>query len=537
MAMEGHYADIWHRIALAEPDRPAVVTVGESTLSRAEFDEACARVAALLGELGLRRGDKVAILSHNRPEWLLAFAGAIRVGIVPVALNFRYRAREVAELLDDSDCAAVVFASSLSPVVAEAVALLGRPIALLQLRDTEAPLLPDALDFAAYAERAPLPYADPHDGEFFIYTGGTTGAPKAAMWGVRQMLAMQAYNAYLTAGLPVPETPEEAVAAATGGEAPGIVALALSPYMHGTALTTVINALLLGGTVVVLPTARFDAERAVRTIIDAGVTRVAVAGDAIALPLLEAAESLGVEALPELASVLSSGMRFSDATKARLHALAPRLVITDLLASTEGGAVALGITRSVAELPARFRLTPGTVVLDDRDAEVQGIPGAVGRIAFTGGMPKGYYGAPEKTAENFVEIRGKRHIIPGDLVRVEEEGCIELLGRGAAVVNTGGEKVYPSEVEEAIMRYPGVNDAVVFGQPDPRWGEVVAAAIAVDDPERFPVPELVARVGEEIAGYKKPRRVLVTRDLERSGSGKIDLARIRRRAETEGVAL
>lgn len=535
--MQGHYADLWHRIALEDPDRPAIVTVGESRLSHAEFDDAAARVATLLDELGVRRDDKVSILMHNRPEWLLTFAGSLRVGVVPVSLNFRYRAREIAALLDDSDSTALVYAASFAATVAEAVALLDRPIALLQVQDVAAPLLPGALDFATFADREPKPYEDPVDGDFFIYTGGTTGAPKAAVWGVRQMLSMQVYNAYLTAGLPIPETADDVVRLATGPESRRIVALALSPYMHGTALTTVINALLLGGTIVVLPTARFDPALAIRTILDEGVTRVAVAGDAIAIPLLEAAEEAGITELPELQSILSSGMRFSDSTKARLHALAPNLVITDILASTEGGALGLGITRSADDLPAKFQLTPGTVVLDESQDEVQDVPGSVGRIAFTGAMPKGYYKDPEKTAANFVEIRGKRHIIPGDLVRVEEGHFIELLGRGATVVNSGGEKVYPAEVEESLLRFPGVLDAVVYGVPDERWGEVVAAAIAVEHPERFSGADVAAHVGDELAGYKKPRRLLIVDDLERSPTGKLDLAELRRRTLEHGVSV
>jgi fatty-acyl-CoA synthase len=221
-------------------------------------------------------------------------------------------------------------------------------------------------------------------------------------------------------------------------------------------------------------------------------------------------------------------MRFSDTTKARLHALGP-VVITDILASTEGGAVALGITRSVDDLPARFRLTPGTVILDDALEEVQSLPGAAGRIAFTGGMPRGYYKDAAKTAANFVEIRGRRHIIAGDLVRVEADGYIELLGRGATVVNSGGEKVFPAEVEESLLGHPAVRDAVVFGVPDDRWGEVVAAAIAVDDPSSLSRSEVISHVGAELAGYKKPKRLLVVADLERSGSGKVDLARLRAR--------
>lgn len=535
--MQGHYADLWHRIALEAPDRPAIVTVGEGRLTHAEFDDAAARVATLLGERGLRRDDKVSILLHNRPEWLLTFAGSLRVGIVPVSLNFRYRAREIAALLDDSDSTALVYAASLAETVAGAVELHGRPIALLQVQDVDAPLLPGAIDFADFRMCEPRPYEDPVDGDFFMYTGGTTGAPKAAVWSVRQMLAMQVYNAYVTAGLPLPETADDVVRLATGPDSVRMVALALSPYMHGTALTTVINALLLGGTIVVLPTARFDAALAIRTIRDERVTRVAVAGDAIAIPLLEAAEETGITELPELRSILSSGMRFSDSTKARLHTIAPNVVITDILASTEGGAVGLGITRSADEVPARFRLTPGTVVLDDSLEEVQDIPGSVGRVAFTGGMPKGYYKDPEKTAANFVEIRGKRHIIPGDLVRVEEDHFIELLGRGATVVNTGGEKVYPAEVEESILRFSGVLDAVVYGVPDERWGEVVAAAIVAEKPESFDGAALAAHVGSELAGYKKPRRLLVVTDLRRSPTGKVDLADVRRRTLDQGVTV
>jgi acyl-CoA synthetase (AMP-forming)/AMP-acid ligase II len=533
--MQGHYADLWHRIALAAPERPAIVTVGESTLTNAEFDDAAARFATLLTDLGVGRDDKVSILLHNRPEWLIAFAGCLKLGAVPVPLNFRYRPREVAALLDDSDSVVLVHAASLADVVAEAVGMLDRPIALLQVPDVDAPLPPGTLAFAEHGTRPPRPHEDAVDGEFFIYTGGTTGAPKAAMWGVGQMLSMQLYNAYLTAGLPLPENADDVVRMATDPASPRIVALALSPYMHGTALTTVINALLLGGTIVVLPTPRFDPRAAVQTILDEGVTRVAVAGDAIAIPLVEAAEELGITELPSLTSMLSAGMRFSDSTKERLHALAPNLAITDILASTEGGAVGLGITRSAADLPSRFRMTPATVVLDEQQEEVQDVPGAVGRIAFTGGMPRGYYKDPAKTAENFVEIRGKRHIIPGDIVRVEEDGYVELLGRGASVVNSGGEKIFPSEVEESILRFPGIDDAVVFGIPDPRWGEVVAAVVAAERPEQIDVTALAEHVGVDLAGYKKPRRVLVVKDLERSPTGKIDLAVVRERTAKEGM--
>ena len=193
-------------------------------------------------------------------------------------------------------------------------------------------------------------------------------------------------------------------------------------------------------------------------------------------------------------------------------------------------------TRSGDDLPTRFRLTPGTVVLDDALDEVQSVPGASGKIAFTGGMPKGYYKDAEKTAANFVEIRGRRHIIAGDLVRVGEDSHIELLGRGSTVVNSGGEKVFPAEVEESLLRHPAVLDAVVFGVPDERWGEVVAAAVAVTDPGSVLKAEIVAHVEAELASYKKPKRLLMVSDLERTGSGKVDLAKLRTRLMDEEAA-
>ena len=168
---------------------------------------------------------------------------------------------------------------------------------------------------------------------------------------------------------------------------------------------------------------------------------------------------------------------------------------------------------------------------------MQDIPGAVGRIAFTGGMPRGYYKDTAKTAANFVEIRGKRHIIAGDLVRVLEDGEIDLLGRGAAVVNSGGEKVYPAEVEASLMRFESIDDAVVLGIPDARWGESVAAVVATETPDQLDVRALSDHVGAELAGFKKPRRILVVRDLERSPTGKVDLAVMRDRTVAEGQAV
>jgi 3-oxocholest-4-en-26-oate---CoA ligase len=523
-------------VALAVPERPAVVTVDGETLDYRAFDDAAARLAALLRASGVREGDKIAILLHNRPEWIIAFYAALKLGVAPVALNFRYRPAEIAVLLDDSDAVAIVYPASLAETVEEATKDLAEPPLRLQVADEPGvALLPGARDFEDYRAVEPLPHEDAPDGELFIYTGGTTGTPKGVVWGVRDMLSMQLFNAYTTVGLEPAETPEDVVRVAVDPTTRRIALLPLAPLMHGTALTSTMNALLLGGTVVIAPWARFDPARAVRVLADQRITRLVVAGDAIALPLLDALDSHGITELPTLESIVSSGMRFSDSTKGRLHSLG-QITIGDILASTEGGALAIAITTGVGDLPSRLRLTPGAVVLDDDLRDVQDIPGALGRIAFTGGMPKGYYKDPAKTAATFLDVDGTRHVIPGDLVRVLDDRHVELLGRGSSVVNSGGEKVYPAEVEESLMGHPLVHDAVVYGIPDPRWGEVVAAAVAVEDPASVTEAELVAHVGAELAGYKKPRRVLVVTDLERSPSGKVDLGRLRERTLRAGAS-
>ncbi|THG29526.1 AMP-binding protein [Naasia lichenicola] len=532
--MRAHYADLWHRIALAEPDRAAIVTAGGSTLDYRTFDAAAARLAGLLHGRGMRAGDKLAILLHNRPEWLIAMYAALKLGVAPVALNFRYRSSEVAALLLDSDSTALVYPASLAKVVEEAlVGLPVRPI-LLQVEDGPGALIAGALDFEQYLGVEPRAHEPAPDGELFLYTGGTTGTPKGVVWGVSDLLAMQLYNAYTTVGLTPVDDPDEVVRIAADPSTPRIALLPLAPFMHGTALTSTMNAFLLGGTVVITPWPAFDPVRAYRVMTEHRVTRLVVAGDAIAIPLLDALSDLGVSQLPHLESIVSSGMRFSDATKGRLHSMGA-ITIGDILASTEAGALAIALTRTVDDLPSRLRLTPGAVVLDSGMNEVQTVVGALGRIAFNSGMPKGYYKDQAKTDATFLQINGKRHVIPGDLVRVQPDLHVELLGRGSSVVNSGGEKVYPTEVEESLMRFPGVLDAVVFGLPDPRWGEVVAAAVAAEDPAELDVGELIAHVGHELAGYKKPRHVLVLPDLDRSPTGKVDLGALRERALQAGA--
>lgn len=435
--MRGHYSDVWRAVAAAFPDRPAVISRDE-TVSYAQLTRDAGALAAHLRESGLRAGDAVAILSYNRPEYLTVLFACFATGIAPVPINFRYRPGEVAELLRDSDARMIVVPTSLAAVAGAAIELLDRPPSLLTIDDHDGEPISGATDYATTMHATvPLPPTPPPGGELRLYTGGTTGRPKAVVWGAEDILAVQLYAIYGAIGLPMPESMDDVVRIADDPDTPRVVTLPLAPFMHGTALFNSMNTLALGGTVVVNPSPRLDAAEAVRLIDDFRVTRLIVAGDAVALPLVEAAERAGVR-FSSLESVISSGMRFSDDTKRRLHARG-NLTVIDMLASTEGGPYAVETTSAATEVPAGLTLLPGAAVLDEQQHEIQDIPGARGILAFRGVLPRGYWRDPEKTAATFVVVDGTRYVLSGDWVQVCGGNRIELLGRGSSVVNTGGE--------------------------------------------------------------------------------------------------
>lgn len=522
--MKGSYSDLWQAIARALPDRVAIRTPDGDTWTYARFAREAGALAATLADLGVRPGDAVALLLYNRAEFLITFFACLATGVTPVPLNFRFRAGEVAALLDDSGASALIYPTSLTDAAREAVALAKDEIVLISVSDDDTTDAPGLAWTDAVSGNRPLPASAPSDGELWLYTGGTTGRPKAVRWSVPDMFEVQLFATYTLSDLPYPDTMDDAVRIASDPATPHMVNLPLAPFMHGTALTTSMNTLTLGGTVLVTSSARLDAERAVRFANEAGATRIIVAGDAVAIPLADAAERLGV-GLPTVTSMMSSGMRFSPESKRRLHELGD-LAIFDLLASTEGGGFAVTTTTGVHDLPGRPKLFPSAVVLDEEQNEVQDRVGALGVLAQKGALPLAYHGDSEKTAATFPVINGVRHVVPGDWVRVEDDRHIEFLGRGSGVINTGGEKVYPLEVEEALLDHPAVADAVVIGVPDPRFGEIVTAVVERSIPD-VTADALLAHVDALLAGYKRPRHILFRASLDRTPTGKVDVARLR----------
>ncbi|HEY4613990.1 MAG TPA: AMP-binding protein, partial [Citricoccus sp.] len=401
-----NYAVLWRRIAAACPG-DAAVSDGVQTLGYGEFDRRAAAVAVSLRARGVGAGDRVAFCLHNTVEFLVGFFACLKLEAIPVSVNYRYRAREVEELLAVATPAVLVFSAASRASALEAVATLGSAGPRLLVEVAEPPggtavpgdhsaRCPDAVvPFEALldvetADRAELP--DPGPGaQLYVFTGGTTGTPRAVVWEIGSLLQIQQTSIYPPVGLLVPTGLEEAVALATAPDRPRVVTMPLAPFIHATALFSAMNALALGGTVVIHPQPGLDAGAVAERIVRERVTRLIVAGDAVAVPILDALEpqvesGAGPGGLA-LGSVISSGMRFSEETKRRLHRLG-EVAIVDILASTEGGPYAMAVSRGEGDLPARFRLAEEAVVLDEGHRQVQDEPGATGVLAFRGPLPR-----------------------------------------------------------------------------------------------------------------------------------------------------
>ncbi|KAA9153031.1 AMP-binding protein [Microbacterium lushaniae] len=526
-----HYSDLWQGIAAADPDRPAIIT-GRETMTYARFAAEAGAVARHLREHGVGVGDAAALLLYNRTEYLTFFWACLAIGAAPVAINYRYRAGEVRALLEDSQAKVLIAPTSLGDIAREAVAGIEPAVALVSVDDDGGPALAGAVAYAdIVAGGGTLPSAAPRGAHLRLYTGGTTGMPKAVVWDMDTLLEARRRSTWGVIGIEPPADLDGAVRIAIDPATPRMATLPLPPMLHGTAQSMSMGTLSLGGALVLHDEAHLNLTAALRLVHDHRVTRLVVAGDAVALPFVEAVEADG-RGLPHVDSIFSSGMRFSDAVKRRLHAQGD-LMIVDLLASSEGGPFAFGTTRSAEDLPARFMLTPGTVLLSEDNTEIPLEPGALGILAFRGVLPRGYHGDLEKTARAFPTIGEHRYVVPGDWARARGDGSIELLGRLSAVVNTGGEKVFPAEVEEQLLAHPSVADAVVFGLPHERFGEVVSAMIVPAEDAEIDLQELVSHLDEHLAGYKKPRHFFIRDSLERSPTGKVELARIKADASRE----
>jgi acyl-CoA synthetase (AMP-forming)/AMP-acid ligase II len=366
-----------------------------------------------------------------------------------------------------------------------------------------------------------------------LYTGGTTGAPKGTMWRQDDMfvkLNESAVAPYELEGGLAGITEQRA----SRGEGP--IATPVCPLMHGTGLFITIGLLCQGGAAVLLEHRRFDAVELFDTVDRERVNGLIIVGDAFGRPMVEALDANpGRWELSSLLIIYSAGVMWSEPVKEGLLRHNPGMVLADLLGSSE----AIGMARSVSggdrpPTTAKFEPTKDTVVLTDDNRVVEPGSGELGRVAVQGRVPVGYYKDPEKSARTFPVVDGVRYSVPGDYARVEADGSITLLGRGSVVINTGGEKVFPEEVEEAMKTFPGVRDAVTVGLPHDRFGEVVTALVEMDPGARLDEEALVQHVGRLLAPFKVPRRIVLIDTIGRAPNGKVDYRRLREVASERG---
>jgi fatty-acyl-CoA synthase len=507
---EFNLADLFEIVADTCPDRLAVVA-GDVRLTYAELDERANRFAHhLRDDAGVRPGEWIAIYSSNRAEWLEAMIGAYKARAVPVNVNYRYVADELRHILDDSDAVYIVHEREFAPVLDAAGHDSRRRLAI-------GPDYETALADASPSRDGLGPRSA--DDLYVLYTGGTTGMPKGVEW--RQEDIFFAALGGGGFGLNPITTPAELASRVAPDEAARLIQVVLAPMMHGGGQWVSFITFYAGGTVVLYSSHHLDAHEVWRIAERERATGVMVVGDAMARPLAEAlADGSETHDVSSVFSIGSGGAFLSPAVKQQLRSQLPNVYIHDSFGASETGAGG-----SVAEGDGpRFRMGEFMTVLDDALVPVVPGSGTVGRLARRGHIPLGYHKDPAKTAATFVVAAdGTRWVVPGDAATIEADGTITLLGRGSVSIQTGGEKVFPEEVEAALKSHPDVFDVIVVGIPDERFVERVAAIVQPRDPASPPTLDaLQAHVRDRIAGYKVPRELCIVDAMPRTPVGKAD---------------
>ncbi len=526
-----NWATLWEALADAQPDHVAVV-VGDRQMRWRDLDHRAAKLAGALTAAGVGATSKVGQLLYNCPEYLETVYALFKVRATPVNVNYRYVADEVAYILDNADAEVIVFHGSLGDRLAGATDRLPHLKLLLQV-DDGSPLVAGAQWYHEFLDAAdPAPRIERSGEDYlFLYTGGTTGMPKGVMWRHVDLFGALGFTSYLSMGLDVPTTPEQVgrVAAELNGAGRSPVNLCAPPLMHGTALFLAIGAFILGGTVVLLGGRRFDADELWGLVEEHRVTQLSIVGDAFARPMvaaLEAAEAHGRRYdLSTVQRIVSTGATLSADHKRAFQQRCAGAVIMDMIGASEGGPFAVSMTMPGTQPAATavFTAPPNAVVIDDET----GLPaergsGIIGMLAVSGAMPQGYWKDEAKSASTFRVIEGTRYTVPGDYATIEADGTVHLLGRGSVCINTGGEKVYPEEVEVAARSHPGVLDCNAVGVADERFGQAVVLVASRATGTAATDAEVIDHVRSQLAAYKAPKRVVWVEAVYRSPSGKAD---------------
>jgi fatty-acyl-CoA synthase len=521
---------MWESVSDAIPDRVALVQ-GARRVSWSQFDDRAARLAAAFTAAGLAPNSKVASYLYNSNEYSEGVYATFKMRGVPANVNYRYLEDELAYLIDNSDAEALLFHGELGDHVAKVRAQAPNVKLWVQV-DDGAPQQDFAVPYEELlAAHDPMPRIERSgDDLYFLYTGGTTGMPKGVMWRNEDLVKVLLDSAYTLVGAAPPAEPEAAGEVARKIVASGIARMHLpaSPLMHGTGGFTSFQAMFAGTGVVTLENRHFDAHELWQTVQRERVTQMAIVGDAFAKPMVRALEEAEAKGEPydisSLQLIISSGVMWSPETKQAFMSRG-QIICFDSLGSSEGVGFAGSIDApGSAPTTAKFTIGADTKVFTDDGREVPPGSDEVGMLAVGGNIPIGYYKDESKSAATFRVINGEHWSVPGDFARVNADKSIVLLGRGSVVINSGGEKVFPEEVEAAVRAHPDVFDAVVVGVPDDRFGQKVVALVKLrPGAAELTLAALQEHCRTKLAGYKVPRSLLVG-EAPRTNTNKPDYA-------------
>ncbi len=521
--MTFNLADLFEAAVDAFGDREYLVAAGQRR-TYAEMEERANRLAHFLAEHGVGPGDHVGIYSLNSVEWVETAWAVFKLRAVWININYRYVKDELRYLFANADLTALVHQAEYSPRVTDLLPELPDLRLVITIDDGSGHPAPDgAIDFeeAMAAGRPERDFAPrSNDDHYILYTGGTTGMPKGVVWRHEDVF-------YALGGGVDPQTntrvqrPEEMVERGRNGQ---LTLLPIAPLMHGATQWSVMGQSFVGNRTILVP--KFDPHTVWRLVESEKANSIMITGDAMGKPLIEALDDPGVSYdLSSLLAVTSSAALFSAPVKDEFFNHLPNIAIVDAVGSSESGNNGM-VTVSKGDTAMKSGPTVSvlgdTVVFDEDMHKVVAGSGVIGKIARTGNIPVGYYNDPVKTAEVFINVDGVRYVMPGDFATLEEDGTITLLGRGSVSINSGGEKIFPEEVESAVRSHPEVFDAIVVGAPDDRWGQRVAAIIQPRADKHPTLEDIQIHCRDAIAGYKVPRQLHVVETIVRSPSGKPD---------------
>ena len=526
--MEFNAADIFEGVVQRIPDREAVV-LGETRLTYKELDARANKAAHALKKLNISKGSHIGIYAFNCIEWLEIMLGAYKLCAIPININYRYVEEELKYLMNNADIEAIFFHQQFSDKlnnIADALPLLKTYVSINDGSDAKSDLV--CVDYEALIEHESeeqVPQLRSGDDQYILYTGGTTGMPKGVVWRMEDVLMTLGGGIDAVTGEKYP-TPEALADKCLQDQT---TALALAPLMHGAAQWQSFNAFFSGWKLVFNDQVTFDAHHAWDLIAKERVMNVTITGDAMGRPLcdaLPAALERGLD-LSCLFVIASSASVFSSSIKDTMITLLPNLFIIDAVGSSETGATGVNIHTKDGKLKdsgggPKFNKPDFSAILNLETQQIipQSDTETIGYLARKGHVPIAYYKDPEKSKKTFIDVEGERFSVPGDMAKYESDGQITLLGRGSVSINSGGEKIFPEEVEMALKAHPNVFDCLVVGVKDETWGQKVVAVIQRRDSSELTLEDLKETSAKYIASYKMPKALIFSDLIERAPSGK-----------------